>query len=805
MHTLWSALRHVRRSPGFTALAVVTLGLGIGSSTAIFTVTRAVLFRPPSYQEPEQLVRLWVNDPARGFVRGRMSHTRFQLIRAQQREIFAGLAANCPVFVTVSGPAGAEQVAGQIVSADFFPVLGVRLRHGRTFRAAEDRPDGDPVVIVTHGFWHRRFGGDPAALGRTLTVNGRPHTLIGVLPEDFTYPYGAAELWLTNTAEPPMYNAQQVRDGAAYLNATGRAAPGISLAALQAEIRRLDEAYHDDRPDRVDATGVVEAITFQEELVGQQRAALYLLFGAVALVHLIACTNIANLLLARFSARARETALRAALGASPRALVWRFASESLVLALLAGALGIVLAAAQVRLFAGFVSSGLPAPVEARPDGAVLAFTIGLSVLTGLATGLYPAFHATRRDLVALLREATHGPSATRRAGAFRRALLVGEVAIALVLLVVTALVTVSFWKLRRIDPGMRREGALVAQIELPQAAYATPEQQARFGRGLVERTALLPGVRRAALTDTPPLGGNGVFSPYAAEGRPLPPMEQRLAALRQVVSPGCLPALGIPLLAGRDFADTDDGSRPTVAILSASAARALFGAENPLGRKIILGVTQRTAEVIGVAGDVRMETFDHPATPSVYFCLWQRARPSLAIVAETTEPPEMLAPSLRAVLRELDPEIPLVRVRPLADIFRDAMADRRLPLALLSIFAGSALLLAGLGIYSVTVYGVWHRAPEISVRLVLGASPGSLTRLLVRDGARPIAAGLALGLALSAWFARIFERLLFETRPVNPAAYAAVAAFVGLAALLACWLAARQVTRIDPLRTLRAD
>lgn len=805
MQTLWFALRQLGRAPGFTALVVLTLALGIASSTAIYTVTRAVLFRPPGYEAPDQLVRLWVNDVARGYVRGRLSQTRFEVVRAHQRGIFSGLAANCPVFVTLSQAAGAEQLHGQIVSADFFRVLGVALRHGRGFRPGEDRPGGDPVVIISDAFWQRRFGGELSALGSTLTLNGRPHTVIGILPPSFSYPYGTADLWLTNTAEPPMYGTQQVRDGAAYLNVTARLAPGVSLSTARTELPRLDEAYRADRPDRVDATGTVEAISFQEEIVGQRRTALYLLLGAVALVHLIACTNIANLLLARFSARARETALRAALGAPPGALVWRFIGESLVLSGLAGALGTALAGGLVRLFASFVSSGLAVPFEPRPDGSVLAFTIVLSVVTGLATGLYPALHATRRDLVSFLRESSHGGSATQRASAFRRGLLVGEVALSLVLLVATALVTLSFWKLRRIDPGLRRQGVLVARIELPQAAYATPEAQARFGRALLERAALVPGVTRVALTDTPPLGGNGVFSPYAAAGRPLPPMDQRLTALRQVVSPGCLSALGIPLLAGRDFADTDDGARPTVAILSESAARGLFGAEDPVGRTIQLGVTQRTAEVVGVAGDARIESFDRPPTPSIYFCLWQRARPSLALVAESAESPEMLAPSLRAVLRELDREVPLVRVQPLEDLFRDALADRRLPLSLLCVFAGSALLLASLGIYSVTAYGVWQRAPEISLRLVLGASPGALTAMLCGEGARLVLAGVALGLALSAWLSRLFARLLFETDPVDPAAYAAVGALVGGTAMLVCWLAARQVTRIDPLRTLRLE
>ena len=804
MTDLRFAWRNISRTPGFTLLVVITLALGIGATTAIFSLINGVLLRPLDYQDSERLVRLWTYHRATNFTHGALSYPRFDLIRAQQ-DVAVELAANTPASFTLTGAGPAEQLAGEQVSAQFFHTLGVRLLHGRGFLPEEDTPAGRPVAVLGYGLWSRSFGADPRSVGSSIILNGTPHTVIGVLPPDFSFPYSNAEVWVTKPFQPLSYSAQQVNDGAVYLNVTARLKPGVSVQQATAQIARLGELYAKQFPERVDARTSVELMTFREELVGQQRTAFFTLLGAVGLVHLIACANIANLLLARFNSRRRETAMRIALGAGRGRLIRQFMGESLLLSLAAGLLGTLLAAGLVALGAVVIADFVSRPLALGLDGTALGFTLGLAVGTGLAVGFFPAMQASRTDLLPALKESARGATMGAGGSGFRRLLLVGEVAVSLVLLISAALVAISFVNLLRVNPGFDPRGIFLADLDLPRPNYDPPEKQMQFGRQLLARTAALPGVLGVALSDSPPLAGGSIFSPYAAAGRPLPAMNDRLSAVRHIVSPGYFTTLGIPVRQGRDFTAREIAGSDTVTVLNETAARALFPDENPVGRKIVLGITNRTAEVIGVVGDSLTESLVAPARAEVYFSILQRPKNSFTLVVHTSDPPAILAPTLRAVLQEIDRDVPLIRPRVMADVFSRSYSDRRLSLVLLAMFAGTALVLATLGIYSVVAYSVLQRTDEIGIRMVLGATPALVQRMLVGQTMRLTLLGLGVGLLASSYLTQIMARLLFGVTAFDLPLYFCVALFLGVVALVACWLPARRAAKVDPALALRAE
>lgn len=804
MTDLRQAWRNLWRTPWFSALVIGVLTLGIGGSTAVFSVLNATLLRPLPYAEPARLVRIWSGDPARHITRGTLSYPRFERLRAQTG-IFAGCAANFAARHTLAGDGDPEQVSGEQVSADFFSLLGVRLQHGRGFVSAEDAPGGEPVVVLAHALWQRRFGGTPDAVGRKVLVNGTPHTVIGILPADFRFPYSEAEIWLTQPSRPALYDSAQIARGAAYLNLTARLAPGASLAQAREAVAAVERDYRADLPGNVDAHTNLEVITFQEELVGQQRAALFALFAAAAFVHLIACANVASLLLARFTARRRELAMRVALGSGRARLLSLCGLEALLLVAPACLLGLGVAALSTRGLGWLVNHYLPHPVVVRVDLGALAFAVLLSLLTGAALGWLPASQGARRDLLTALRESSQSATAARTTRAFRRTLLVAEVALAFVLLVMAGLLLESFLRLRGTDPGLAPRDVVLAGVELPAAAYPTAQKQSALAAQLLERLRTLPNVSRAALADSPPLDASPVFSPYAAADRPLPPVAERTMAIRRIVSPGYFATVGLPLRRGRDFGSGDLPDGEAVAIVNEAAARQLFGTDDPLGRRVVLGVTTRTAVVVGLVGDTRGESLSTAPKPEIYFNLVQRPRPALTLVLRTSDTPSILAPTLRAILRELDRDLPLINPRWLDDDYAQSLADRRLPLILVGLFGGIALLLALLGIYGVMSYTVALRRPEIATRLVLGATPASARRLILGEGLRLTGLGLLAGLAGACFAAGLLPKLLYGITAAHPPVYLQAALLLGAVAYLACWLSARRATAIDPVLLLREN
>jgi putative ABC transport system permease protein len=798
------ALRQLRRTPGFTAMVVATLALGIGASTAIYSVAQQALFKPLPFPESDRAIRLWAFDRSRGITRTMMSFVRYDYIR-QRQQSFSAMGAAHEWHVSLTGRGQAERLSAKLVTAGFFRMFGMRPVVGREFLETEDQPGARPVAMISEGLWRRIFQGSENALGETLVLEGTPHTVVGVVPETFAYPFGTVDVWTTRAAEPAIYTPQQVNDGAAYLNPSALLKPGVSLRDAQQEIDRLVAEYRREFPQRVDAITEVELLPFREELVGQQRQAIYLLFGAVGLVHLIACFNVANLLLARFASRSRENAMRLALGSSPQRLVGQFLAESLLLALGAAAMGIGLAAALLRIFRFALEEFLPRATPLAVDPGALGFMLGLTLLTGAAVGLIPGLIATRRDLLEMLKESSHGATQGLTPGSFRRALLVAEVAVSLVLLIVAGLVAISFARLQSVDPGVRKTGIFLAAIDLPRGNYQTDAQLLAITRQIEERLGALPNVQRVAFTDSPPLSGGPVLSPYAAADRPLPPMNERLIALRNIVSAGYLETAGIPLKEGRGFTADDHADTPAVALLNETMAQQLFPDVNPVGRKVVLGITNRTAEVIGLVGDVRTEGLATPPKPEIYFSFAQRPRRSFTLVLRTDDEPAAIAPSVRAVLREIDPDIPVNAPRSIAAEFWNSLSNQRFAFRLLGLFAGTALVLALLGIYSVIAYSVQQRATEIAVRLMLGATPAEVRRMIVTDGMRLTAAGIVLGLAGAYFCSEMLRRILFAVPTVHVPVYAGVAVLLVVASIATCWLAARRVARIEPIAVLRTD
>lgn len=798
------AFRQLRRTPGFTALVVTALALGIGAGTALFTIIHGALLDPLPFEKADRLVRLWAHDPTRHITRSTLSFVRVEFFRERQQS-FEEIVVAYDHSLLLTGRGQAEQLPSKLVSAGFFPLFRLTPVLGRNFLAEEDRPGATPTVIVSERVWRRYFNGRADALGETLTLNGRPHTLVGVVPASFDYPYGDIDLWVTRVGDPALYTAQQVNDGAAYLNPTARLRPGVTLRAAQEELNRLVADYRREFPQRIDAITDVELLSFEEELVGQQRQAFYLLMGAVGCVHLIACLNVANLLLARFSARGRENAMRLALGASPGRLVGQFLTESLCLALAAGATGTLLAHALLRIFRFALAENLPRATDAGVSTTALGFMLGLTFVTGLLVGWFPARLATRCNLLGLLKESGRGATRGLKTGTVRRALLVAELAFSLLLLIAAGLVGLSFVQLQRIDPGFRTDGVFLAGLELPRTNYQTPAQQIAVTKEIVARVAALPNVQRVAITDSIPLSGNPILSPYAAADRPLPPVSERLVALRNIVSPEYFATLGIPVRTGRDFTATDTAESPPVVLLNEAMAKQLFPGEEAVGKKVVLGITNRTAEVIGVVGDMRTESLVLPPKPEIYFSLGQRPRPTCALVVRTADPVALIGPAVRRVLREIDPDIPLIQPRGLDESFLRSLSSQRLSLALLGLFAGTALVLAMLGVYSVMAYSVQQRRDEIGIRLLLGASPAQVGGLIVRDGFHVTLVGLGLGLGGAYFFSELLRRILYNVPPVHLPSYLALAAFLGTVSLLTCWLAARRVSQIDPIEVIRTE
>jgi putative ABC transport system permease protein len=807
MKILWQDIRYgfrmLRKNPGFTAVAVLTLALGIGANTTIFSVVYGVLLKPLPYSEPGQLVQLradWSGSPSTV-----IGSSTFIEVRAQSQSL-ACIAAYSGGDMTLTGAGSAQQVVAGAVTADFFPLLGVQPAWGRNFTGEEDTPNGPKAAILGHGLWQSRFGGDTDVLGRTITLNEQSYTVVGILPARFQYPE-PFQLWIPLALGETDAALASYGEGMILLKAIARLKPGVTLSQAQAELRTMAQR---EQPPRPDEAQVVSLVTLHEQVVGDVRGALLVLLGTVALVLLIACANVANLQLARAAARQREVAVRAALGAARWRIVRGLLTESVLLALAGGGLGLLLAFWGVRALGQWSGASLPSMHGIGIDTWVLAFTLGVSVITGLAFGLAPAVQAWRTDVNAALKEEGRGDTGGHR-NRLRHLLVVSEVALALVLLIGAGLLIKSFSRLMEVHPGFRTAGVLTFQVTL--TGRESAPQIVNFVEQIVERVKALPGVQTAAATDSLPLTDLARIGVAEIEGRPPIDFSQ---VERGEVTPVSRPtvtcdyfhAMGISVKKGRPFTSQDARPPAGSVIVNEAFERHFFPGESAVGKRIRLmpgPAEARWQTVVGVVSDVRQSGLSRDVMPQVYSPDLEDMDGAMSFVVRVTGEPAGLISAVRAVVAEVEPNQALHNVMTMEQRLANTTTSRRLNTVLLGSFAAVALLLAVVGIYGVMSYAVTQRTREIGMRMALGARPGNVMRLVMVQGMRVVLTGAGLGLVGALALARVLRNLLFEVAPTDPATFVCVTLLLSAVALLACYVPARRAARIDPMEALRCE
>ena len=796
------AVRQLLKSPGFTLIAILGLGLGIGANVALFSVINSVFLRPLPYREPGRLVRLASTQEATNLTRVGFSYSRYRAV-ADQQQVFSDLALSAGNAFTLTGRGDPEQLIALHASAMLLPTLGLEPMLGRNFSATEDSPAGEAVVLISHRVWQETFNRDASVLGQALTLNGAPYTIIGVLPEAATaFPLNQVQIWVPRPAEVNYLAPSQLNGGGYFFQAIARLRPGVSLEQAREAMNVIAAAYQATSPANIDAPSQIEVVPLLEDAVGQQRQSYLMLFGAVGCVLSIACANIANLTLARFARRRKEIAARFALGASRAHVVRQMVLESMLLALLGGAVGVLLAQWALGAVVAIGGDLIPRVAEIRIDPAALVFSIAAALVTGLAIGLLPALQAARVNVNETLKEANRG--STGGGQRLRATLLVAEVSLSLVLLIAAGLLLTSFARLQRVQPGFTPGGVFTAQLAIPGERYDR-EKLVAFYEQLYARLQELPNSTSAAITDRVPLTGGQAPAPVAVQGRPLPPLSERGHANRHLVSPKYFTTLGIPIRAGRDFDERDNARVPHVAIVNETFVKRYFPGEDPIGRTLITGMAQRPSQIVGVVADIRSSGLNAAPDADYFLPALQRPEGFTNIVVRTDATPSVMTPLVREALRAVDANLPLLQPQMLSTRIALTIADRRLALVLLASFAVLALVLASLGVYSVMANLVAHRTNEIGIRMALGASPGTVLRMVLGHGRKLTLLGIALGIAGAYFVSRLMRQALFEVDPSDPLIYLAVAVMLLLVAEFASWLPARRATRIDPVIALRAE
>jgi predicted permease len=806
MNDLKFALRQLRKSPGFTFLAVLTLTLGIGMNTAIFSLMHDLFLRGLPFFEPERLVVIYGEAKERDLKQMPFSVPKFWHYRDGQT-VFLSIAAAWGNGFILTGMGEPVQLLGGSVTANYFDLLGIHPILGRNF-LPEEESKGD-VVLVTESFWRKRFNSDPMVLGRSITLNGVPTTIIGVLPNLPISWFGRdQEIFANKPFEPPGLAKDRIMRGVSFMRVAARLKPGISISQAQAAMPALFQGYKEQHPETADNTWSPYLVSAAEDVTGNLRPAFITLLGAVSAVLLIACSNVANLLLVRFTGRKREIALRMALGAERRGIVRLFVFESTLVSVIAGVIGLCLALWTVSIVPQLAGQNVPLESGVTLHWPVLVFTLGLSLVTGLLIGLYPAWQSSRADLVDGLKEGGRGTSGSRGQHRFRRGLVTAQVGLSVVLLAGAAMLVSSFVRLSRQEAGFRSERVWTGSIGLPPGQYADPASLGRFAERLQTELQTAPGVEAVSIADAIPLSGNYSTTPYArTDGNPVP-VNQRPLGLTRSVSPGYFRTLRIPLLSGRDFTEQDKIDSPFVVILSNSTAKKLFPNENPIGHQMLFGTDNGNglqAEVVGIVGDVRSQKLAKANDVEFYRPWPQRSTPFLNVLVRSATKPEATAGIVRGALNKIDNGLPILQPSTLGAIVTQSLGQERLTMALLGVFAGIALLLAVVGIYGAVAYTVEQRTGEIGVRMALGAQTTDVLRLVVRQGMNPVILGLIIGLAGTFAVGRLLAAQLYQISPHNPLLLGATAIVLALAALLACLIPARRATLVDPIQALRSE
>ncbi|MBZ5538568.1 MAG: ABC transporter permease [Acidobacteriia bacterium] len=799
-------LRTVVKNPAFSAIAVLTLALGIGANTAIFTVTNALLLRPLPYGDSSRLVYVYAARADAADQAGPFSYPRFTLLRDANRS-FSGLAAFSSEVFNLTGRGDPEQIPSARVSWNFFNVLGVKPLLGRTFIPGEGQPGGKEVALISHSLW-RRFGSDPEVIGQTVTLDSRAYTIVGVLPGDYAFNLIGpnVDIWVPREFELNLATPERIQAGTGYLDAVGRLRDGVTPDQAQSEMNVLTERYRKDNPTKADADPklTIQLKGVEEALVENFRPALFILLGAVGLVLLIACANVASLLLSRALARKREIAVRTALGASRTTIVRQLLTETLVLAFLGGAAGILVASTGTALLSILGRGNLPATTDLRMDWRVLTFTAIISLLSGAFFGLMPALHMARTDVSTVLHDEGRGSIGSRSRSRVRSLLVVSQVALSLVLLVCSGLLIRSFTHLLTAYPGFDASNVLTVQMALPPARYGTAAQINAFYNETLRRMSALPGVEAATISSALPVTPSR-FSPVLVEGQPVVPLAERPILSIQTISPDYTKVMRTPLLGGRQFTAHDDAHAPPVALVNEALRRRFWPNENPVGKRLWLGRQTGSTEVVGVLGNEKNISLTADPNPEVFLPFLQLPWASLNLSVRTEVEPHSIVSAVRREVSMIDKDQPMTKVQTMEELLDSARSASRFTMFLLGVFAGTALVLAVVGIYGVVAYTVTQRTQEIGIRLALGATPRDILRLVLDQGLILAVSGIGIGLAVSWALTRTMKSLLFEITATDPITFIASACLFTAVALLASYRPARRAMRIDPAGALRAE
>jgi putative ABC transport system permease protein len=810
LRSLKFALRHLAKSPGFTSVAVIIMALGIGANTAIFSVVHAVLMEPLPFSQPDRLVRLWHVPPQSSFP----GVTRFAISAAnfldwqKQNTVFEGMALYTGGGYDITGQGKPQSIRAGKVTANFFSVLGVQPIHGRVFTPAEDQPGKDHELVLTYKLWQSRFASDPKAVGRTITIDGTPYVIVGIMGPKMVLP-DWAEVWV-----PMGMTAQEAAvRGEHHFLSIARLKPGVTVEQAQAEMntvsQRLAQAYPTD-----DKGWGASVSLLRDDMVGDVRPALLMMLGAVAFVLLIACANVANLLFARTFARRKEIAIRSALGANRARVVLPLLLESVLISLAGGAVGLITAHYGIELLLKFFADKLPRMGAIGLNGPVLLFTLGLSLLTGLLAGLLPALNMTRGDVNEALKQGLGRTDADGGSGKTRSALVVIEVAASLVLLIGAGLMVRSLWNLQNENPGFDPHNVLTASLEVPRGQFTTPLQESQFFSEVLARIRALPGVVSAGAVDSLPLEG-GSNQPVAVEGKPVLPMAEQPEVSVRVIEPSYFQSMRIPLLEGRDVANSDTAAAPAVVVVSKALARQFWGDDSPIGKHLTLTFApDKVRTVVGVVGDVRQNGLDDSSgIPSLYWPAAQVGNSAMraweafgmTLVVRTSTNPESLGPALTAAVSQVNGNIPVDQVMSLEAFVDSTLTQHSFNMQLLTIFGALALLLCAIGIYSVLAYSVKRRMREIGLRMAFGAKMRDVAVLMIVQGLKPTFIGIGLGLAVAFALSRVVSSIVYGVSARDFTTFAVVTVVLIVVSFAASVIPALRATRIDPLAVLREE
>jgi len=793
------AARTMRRSPAFTTTAVLTLALGIGANTAMFSVVNAVLLRPLPYPDSDRLVQMWSTNPKANRWGMWTAYPRFEDWR-RENTVFEEMATARTWVISIKGGDHPESLFGVMTSSQVFQLLRVQPMLGREFLPEEDQPGHDHVILLSYGLWQRRFGSDPAVIGRTVNVGQENYTVIGVMPADFRFSPDLRASYRVDAWFPPAPDPSRNERGSNNYYTFARLKPGVTLAQAQAEMDAINEGLAEKHSE--DRELGVKVVGWQRQVGSEVRPALLILLGAISLVLLIACANVANLLLARGAVRQREAALRQALGAGHGRLIRQFMTESMLLAVCGGVAGLLLAYEGLHLFIR-LAPDIPRLNETTIDPHVLIFSAVLTLGTGLIFGIAPALQGSRTDLQDSLKESGNRLTSGATRARARNVLVVAEMALALMLLAGAGLLVRSFVRVQQVDPGFNPKNLLTAFVMLPPSKYPEPRRQAQFFYEVMERIASLPGVECAGGADSAPMLTNDT-GPVSIEGHPVEP---EIQAERPKITPDYFRAMGIPLLRGRTFAWADNEGSLPVAIISESAARQYWPDEDAMGKRVKLedGSAPVWRQVIGIVGDVRQDSVVEAARPEVYAPLLQAPVPYMALIVRTRTPPAALTAAVRQAVMAVDKDQPLFQVEIMQQVVDDSVAGRRFQMSLLAVFATIALGLAAIGIYGLMSYTVNQRTHEIGIRMALGAKRGEILHLVVRHGMMLAIVGVVLGTVGALLLTRFLSSMLYGVGANDPTTLLSVATLLIGVAALASYIPARRATRVDPMVALRYE